>query len=241
MEYNGEIIGGKIYNITFQKNKIIRGWLLLVTENNEEFIVRQNSNLLRLGNYHLKREIYKSNTPLKSFSVDYKEAEKEDKKKSNNNYIGRAIALVLYPIIRKTVPVEWLWGNSDQSFNFSIGIKNLLFFWLTIIVCLYFCSFYRKRNFLFKMMNNGFDVSFLGRINLINNSKYTKKVWTINNLVGLVLIICFTIIFLFIIPFLVQARLLSLLSFYIVKIILFNGKVWFVNNDVNYIMLESVS
>ncbi len=241
MEYNRNIIGGKIYNIAFQKNKIIRGWLLLVTENNEEFVVRQNSNFLRLGNYHLKREIYKSNTSLKSFSVDYKETEKENKKKSNSNYIGSAIALVLYPIIRKIVPVEWLWGNSDQSFNFSIGIKNLLFFWLTIIVCLYFCSFFRKRNCLFKMMNNGFDVSFLGRINLINNSKYTKKVWTINNLVGLALIICLTIIFLFIIPFLVQARLLSLLSFYIVKIILFNGKVWFVNNDVKYIMLESVS
>ena len=241
MEYKRKIAEGKIYNIAFHKNKIIRGWLLLVTENNEEFIVRQNSNLLRLGNYHLKREIYKSNTPLKSFSVDCKEAEKEDKEKSNNNYIGRAIALVSYPIIRKIIPVEWLWGNSDQSFNFSIGIKNLLFFWLTIIVCLYFCSFFRKRIFLFEMMNNGFDVNFVGRVNLINNSKYTKKVWTINNLVGLALIISFTIIFLFIIPFLVQARLLSLLSFYIVKIILFNGKVWFVNNDVKYIMLESVS
>ena len=241
MEYNRKIAEGKIYNIAFHKNKIIRGWLLLVTENNEEFIVRQNSNLLRLGNYHLKREIYKSNTPLKRFSVDCKEAEKEDKEKSNNNYIGRAIALVSYPIIRKIVPVEWLWGNSDQSFNFSIGIKNLLFFLLTIIVCLYFCSFFRKRVFLFKMMNNNSAVNFVGRINLINNSKYAKKVWKINNIVGLALIICFTIIFLFIIPFLVQERLLSLLSFYIVKIFLFNGKVYFVNNIVKYILLESVS
>lgn len=40
-----ERITGKIYNLSFKKNKILRGWNLIVTEDGEEYLLKRNWSL----------------------------------------------------------------------------------------------------------------------------------------------------------------------------------------------------
>lgn len=60
-------VEGNLYNLTFETNKIIRGFWLLVDDEGEEFIVQQNFSYLVLSNLSLierfiKQQIHSRNT-----------------------------------------------------------------------------------------------------------------------------------------------------------------------------------
>lgn len=119
----------------------------MITTNNEEYLIRQNSFLVGFKQYKFNRKIYKSNISLKEFAVNGEEVIKRTKQKSEKNYLGIAIVILLGVLLRNKIPVEWLWGNSNIPINFLTGIFNLGYFWILLFLSFYLISFYRRKRF----------------------------------------------------------------------------------------------
>ncbi|MBO0466072.1 hypothetical protein JZO73_00820 [Enterococcus plantarum] len=140
-------VEGKLFNISLDKKKISYGWLLLIADNNEEYLIRQNFFLVGFKQYQFNRQMYKSNITLKEFSVLGEEVIKRTKQKSEKSYLGFALAIPLGALLRNKIPTEWLWGKSNFPIDLFTGITNLTFFWLLLVSSFYLISFYRKKRF----------------------------------------------------------------------------------------------
>lgn len=104
-------VEGKLLNISFDSQKTLLGWLLLLTKNNEEYLVRQNFFVVGFKQYKFNRKIYKTNILLRKFLINGEEVIKRTKKISEKNYLGIAIVIPLGALLRNQIPLEWLWGK----------------------------------------------------------------------------------------------------------------------------------
>ena len=87
-----KIEDGEIRNLCFDKKRVISGWCLLISDNNEEYLIRQNNFMVGLKQYRVSRKIY-PNISLCKFSISGLENGKEIRKKLEKSYLGVAIGL----------------------------------------------------------------------------------------------------------------------------------------------------
>ncbi|WP_229078025.1 hypothetical protein [Enterococcus sp. 1001283B150225_161107_E12] len=71
-----EIEDGEIRNLCFDKKRVIPGWCLLISDNNEEYLIRQNNFMVGLKQYRVNRKIYQASISLSEPSISGLEMEK---------------------------------------------------------------------------------------------------------------------------------------------------------------------
>jgi hypothetical protein len=226
---------GELFNLSFDNKKVISGWLLLLTQENEEYLIRQNSGLLGVGDYKIRREVYKSNIVFKSKIISKDEMKKNMKKKSERNFIGISIGLVLSAILRHSIDKSWIFGKINFPPNILTGIFNLMIFWTIFILIFYLISRYRKQRFLSnveKFCNGNLDL--IGKGYEINVSLEKKAL--IKNILPLIFLIGIIVFVTIILPFLVQERLFAMLITLIAVLLFFNGNTILNKKKVEYLI-----
>jgi hypothetical protein len=223
------------FNLSFDNKKVISGWLLLLTQENEEYLIRQNSGLLGVGDYKIRREVYKSNIVFKSKIISKDEMKKNMKKKSERNFIGISIGIVLSAILRHSIDKSWIFGKINFPPNVVTGIFNLMIFWTIFILIFYLISRYRKQRFLSnveKFCNGNLDL--IGKGYEINVSLEKKAL--IKNILPLIFLIGIIVFVTIILPFLVQERLFAMLITLIAVLLFFNGNTILNKKKVEYLI-----
>jgi hypothetical protein len=228
---------GELFNLSFDNKKVISGWLLLLTQENEEYLIRQNSGLLGVGDYKIRREVYKSNIVFKSKIISKDEMKKNMKKKSERNFIGISIGIVLSAILRHSIDKSWIFGKINFPPNVVTGIFNLMIFWTIFILIFYLISKYRKQRFLSnveKFCNGNLDL--IGKGYEINVSLEKKAL--IKNILPLIFLIGIIVFVTIILPFLVQERLFAILITLIAVLLFFNGNTILNKKKVEYLITK---
>ncbi|MGA5591275.1 hypothetical protein ACPCF3_07725 [Enterococcus mundtii] len=76
----------------------------MISDNNEEYLIRQNNFMVGLKQYRVNRKIYQASISLSEFSISGLEMEKEIKKKSEKSHLGVAMGLPLSNLVRNFIP-----------------------------------------------------------------------------------------------------------------------------------------
>ncbi|WP_143353639.1 hypothetical protein [Candidatus Enterococcus mansonii] len=226
---------GEFFNLSFDGKRITSGWLLFITEEKEEYLIRQNSGVIGFKGFTIQRKIYTSDISLESKKVLGSKVKKRIKNNSEYKYIG--VVAVLSAIIRNNVPKDWIWGETNLPINVMTGIVNLFFFWLLLALCFSVVSFYRKMVFdshLKKLKGNlillgkGCEYKKQGEYNVI------KK----RSIVIFAIFVSFLFVLTVILPFVVQERLFAFVIIVILGMLFFNGKVYSDKKVIEYRMVE---
>ncbi|MGG5342591.1 hypothetical protein [Enterococcus sp. AZ192] len=235
MTDNSKIEKGELFNLSFDDKKVVLGWVLLLTQDNEEYLIRQNSGLIGFGKHKIKREIYKSNVGLRDKIISKDEMKIAMKKKSERNFIGISIGIVLSAILRHSIEKSWIFGETNFPPNILTGIFNLMIFWTIFSLIFYLISKYRKQRFLSNVEKfcNG-DLDLVGKGYEINVS-LEKKV-PIKNILPLIFLIGIIVFVTIILPFLVQERLFAILITVIALLLFFNGNTILNKKKVEYLI-----
>lgn len=225
---------GKIYNISFDGTKVVSGWLLLITEEKKEYLIRQNSGLIGSGKYKIQRKIYKTNFSLKNYAIEGIELKKRLKKKSEYNFIGITASLILGAMLRNNIPKNWIWGDTNLPINVITGMLNLLSFWLCIVLCFSVISFYRKIFFEYNLKKNKGNLVLIGKGYESKKYRENEEIKKKLNLIPVIMMLCFFIALTIISPFIVQERLFAFIMTVILGALFFNGNVYSDKKTVNY-------
>ncbi|AYG00465.1 hypothetical protein [Lactococcus allomyrinae] len=217
-KYHKINVEGQIFQFSFNQKKPVKGWLLLQS-NDDEYLIKQNSFLFR--NVY-PRKIYQSDIKLS----EYKLMNPFQKKNTSGiSYIG--VAVVVSAAVRALIPAYFFFGNINYPISIGIGIVNILFLWIIMIIVFSAIALFRKillSNVIKKL--NG-DLALIGKMSSnipLGSNKAgvegTDKKMKIIAFISLSsLIIPITIIF----PFFVGLRAMGILIAYIGSIFFFNG------------------
>lgn len=127
-----KVLKGYAYNISVNKHKIMNGWYLLITEGNQEYLVRRNYSLTSKRFY----SVYQTNDSLK----DYIFSEKlEDQNKGR----GLFLAIVIPSLLRLLTPLELWFGPTNRKGELIEGALNLLIFMIVFFLVVFLVSFIR--------------------------------------------------------------------------------------------------
>ncbi|WP_314066068.1 hypothetical protein [uncultured Vagococcus sp.] len=169
-------IEGTVFNLSFDNEKIIRGWWLLIDESNNEYLVRQNFFLFGLKQYKFNRKIYKVNQSLRKYSFLSEKTIKKAQEKNNKSYIGLGLAIPIGAVLRNVIPFDWLWGASNLPIDYGVGFVNLIIFWLSLIISLKIVSNYRKKKFEKKIKEFGMNLTEFGTGYAISPLRTTQNI-----------------------------------------------------------------
>lgn len=213
------------FNIIINK-KILKGWLLIITEDNQEYLIKQNSVLLRLGKYKIKRKFYKVDGSLTRYKGSREEVKRlVDNQNKVNSFVNSfkvAIGLVIGAIIRNVLDKSFFYGNTNVPIEFLKGISNILLFWMMLLLCINYISIHRQRK-IEKILkyNNNLSLQYIG---IGYEEMRVEKNKNIPNLIiAAMFLIILTLIIVVLIPFLVELRLLSIILIIVFIAIYFNG------------------
>lgn len=131
--------------------------------------------MVGLKQYRVNRKIYQASISLSEFSISGLEMEKEIKKKSEKSHLGVAMGLPLSNLVRNFIPQNWPWGKSNLPIDMLEGIINLLFFWLTLVICLSVVSYWRKNRLKKELEKRGSSLKRIGKGYAITPLIITQK------------------------------------------------------------------
>lgn len=226
------------FNI-ISNNKILKGWLLIVTKDNKEYLIKQNSMLLCIGNYKIKRKFYKTNSSL----IKYKGTKEEIKKivdtQKKNNSLTVAIGIVIGSLIRNILNKTFFYGAINIPIDFFKGVSNILWFWFLLLLSSISISIFRRIK-LQKILkhHNSLPLEFIG-IGYEEIKNKTKVTGT-NLVIALTFFILLTLLILIVIPFLVELRLLAIILIIIFSVIYFNGNLA-IKNEKSEFVIEKIN
>ncbi|MBK0084430.1 hypothetical protein IAE51_11050 [Lactococcus sp. S64] len=143
---------GHVYQISFDGVKIVSGWALFVTIDNQEYLIKRN---MAISN-RFNRKIFKSSISL----IPYIYNPSNSKTRKNFSKYGIGVGIVLSAIIRSIVPKQFIYAEPPQ--DFLIGISRVILFFILVVIVLMIVSLYRKKFLEKKIRNMGGELNFLG-------------------------------------------------------------------------------
>ena len=127
-----KVLKGYAYNISVNKHKIMNGWYLLITEDNQEYLVRRNYSLTSKRFY----SVYQTNDSLKDYIFS-------EKLENQNKGERLFLASVIPALLRLLTPLELWFGSTNRKGDFIEGALNLLFFMIVFFLVVLLVSFIR--------------------------------------------------------------------------------------------------
>ena len=159
-----EKINGRVYNISLNDQTLQKGWYLIVTDQNQEYLVQRNCSLSTKRSF----AIYQTNY---SFS---KHTHNQNVKSSKGlSYVG--VTVVIASLIRLFTPYPLWLGPTIKATNYFQGTIHLLTLALAVAFSFIFVSVFRKMKLKAFLKGKKADLKYIGRVKTLTPLTVTKE------------------------------------------------------------------
>lgn len=159
-----EKINGHVYNISLNDKTLQKGWYLIVTDQNQEYIVKRNCSLSTKKSF----AIYQTNY---SFS---KHAHSQNVRSSKGlSYLGATVVIAAF--IRLLTPYQLWLGPTIKATNYFQGMVHLLSLAFAVTVSFIFVAVFRKMKLKAFLKGKKADLKYIGRVKTLIPLKVTKE------------------------------------------------------------------
>ena len=166
MEQAKMVNKGKLYNISLDGKKMVRGWLLLVTEEGEEFLVKRNFSF----GAKIPWKIYKTNFLFKNKCLA-----DDTLQYSKSNQYGLALAIPISALIRAVIPSNYFFGELNQPIDISQGLMNILFVTFCVGLSIACLMIYRHQKLIYFLKSRQAELKYIGKIDLNSPTKIQEN------------------------------------------------------------------
>lgn len=126
-------INGRVYNISLNEQTLQKGWYLIVTDQNQEYLVKRNCSLSTKRSF----AIYQTNYSF------IKHTHNQNVKSSKGlSYLGATV--VIAALIRLLTPYQLWLGPTIKATNYLQGMVHLLSLAFAVTFAFMFVAVFRK-------------------------------------------------------------------------------------------------
>lgn len=126
-------INGRVYNISLNEQTLQKGWYLIVTDQNQEYLVKRNCSLSTKRSF----AIYQTNYSF------IKHTHNQNVKSSKDlSYLGATV--VIAALIRLLTPYQLWLGPTIKATNYLQGMVHLLSLAFAVTFAFMFVAVFRK-------------------------------------------------------------------------------------------------
>lgn len=159
-----EKINGHVYNISLNEQTLQKGWYLIVTDQNQEYLVKRNCSLSTKRSF----AIYQTNYSF------IKHTHNQNVKSSKGlSYLGATV--VIAALIRLLTPYQLWLGPTIKATNYLQGMVNLLSLAFAVTVSFMFVAVFRKMKLKAFLKGKKADLKYIGRVKTLTPLKVTKE------------------------------------------------------------------
>lgn len=159
-----EKINGHVYNISLNEQSLQKGWYLIVTDQNQEYLVKRNCSLSTKRSF----AIYQTNYSF------IKHTHNQNVKSSKGlSYLGATV--VIAALIRLLTPYQLWLGPTIKATNYLQGMVHLLSLAFAVTFAFMFVAVFRKMKLKAFLKGKKADLKYIGRVKTLTPLKVTKE------------------------------------------------------------------
>lgn len=159
-----EKINGHVYNISLNDKTLQKGWYLIVTDQNQEYIVKRNCSLSTKRSFAIYQTNYSFSKHTHSQNV---------RSRIGLSYLGATV--VIATLIRLHTPYQLWLGPTIKATNYLHGAIHLLTLTLAVTVSFIFVAVFRKMKLKAFLKGKKADLKYIGRVKILTTLKITKE------------------------------------------------------------------
>ena len=157
-------INDRVYNISLNEQTLQKGWYLIVTDQNQEYLVKRNCSLSTKRSF----AIYQTNYSF------IKHTHNQNVKSSKGlSYLGATV--VIAALIRLLTPYQLWLGPTIKATNYLQGMVHLLSLAFAVTVSFIFVAVFRKMKLKAFLKGKKADLKYIGRVKTLTPLKVTKE------------------------------------------------------------------
>lgn len=159
-----EKINGHVYNISLNDKTLQKGWYLIVTDQNQEYLVKRNCSLSTKRSFAIYQTNYSFSKHTHSQNV---------RSRIGLSYLGATV--VIATLIRLLTPYQLWLGPTIKATNYLQGMVHLLSLAFAVTVSFIFVAVFRKMKLKAFLKGKKADLKFIGRVKTLTPLKVTKE------------------------------------------------------------------
>ena len=157
-------INGRVYNISLNEQTLQKGWYLIVTDQNQEYLVKRNCSLSTKRSF----AIYQTN-----YSFIKHTHNQNVRSRTGLSYVGAT--LVIASLICLLTPYQLWLGPTIKATNYLQGMVHLLSLAFAVTVSFIFVAVFRKMKLKAFLKGKKADLKYIGRVKTLTPLKVTKE------------------------------------------------------------------
>lgn len=159
-----EKINGHVYNISLNDQTLQKGWYLIVTDQNQEYIVKRYCSLSTKRSF----AIYQTNYSFSKHTLN-----QNVKRSKGLSYLG--VTVVIATLIRLLTPYQLWLGPTIKATNYLQGMVHLLSLAFAVTVSFIFVAVFRKMKLKAFLKGKKADLKYVGRVKTLTPLTVTKE------------------------------------------------------------------
>lgn len=157
-------INGRVYNISLNDQTLQKGWYLIVTDQNQEYLVKRNCSLSTKRSFAIYQTNYSFSKHTHSQNV---------RSRKGLSYLGATV--VIAALIRLLTPYQLWLGPTIKATNYLQGMVHLLSLAFAVTVSFIFVAVFRKMKLKAFLKGKKADLKYIGRVKTLTPLKVTKE------------------------------------------------------------------
>lgn len=157
-------INGRVYNISLNEQTLQKGWYLIVTDQNQEYLVKRNCSLSTKRSF----AIYQTNYSFIKHTLN-----QNVKSSKGLSYLGATV--VIAALIRLLTPYQLWLGPTIKATNYFQGTVHLLSLAFAVTVSFIFVAVFRNMKLKAFLKGKKADLKYIGRVKTLTPLKVTKE------------------------------------------------------------------
>lgn len=159
-----EKINGHVYNISLNDQTLQKGWYLIVTDQNQEYLVQRNCSLSTKRSFAIYQTNYLFSKHTHSQNV---------RSRIGLSYLGATVVIAAF--IRLLTPYQLWLGPTIKATNYLQGMVHLLSLAFTVTVSFIFVAVFRKMKLKAFLKGKKANLKYIGRFKTLTPLKVTKE------------------------------------------------------------------
>lgn len=159
-----EKINGHVYNISLNDKTLQKGWYLIVTDQNQEYLVKRNCSLSTKRSFAIYQTNYSFSKHTHSQNV---------RSRIGLSYLGATVVIAAF--IRLLTPYQLWLGPTIKATNYLQGTIHLLSLAFAVTVSFIFVAVFRKMKLKAFLKGKKANLKYIGRVKTLTPLKVTKE------------------------------------------------------------------